>query len=452
MRSNAGRWCQATAIALLLALVATSICAAAEVKKPGMTKKLGSAKPPMASDKGAAPKNEVVPKLSEQPAPPQDQRKLLPVEKMAGKHVVVEMPAQYFAKLNDKKGFIRFLDAGFEKEAELMTPKSDTIVFRTDALNCWGLGGGGQVTVTFDAMEDVINQFNNSNIVFGVLHEMGHCFDQPGQQRWYKFPHWLNGETWANIPLTFAFEQMLTTNSNYRIDWDGARRTGMEFNDMFYVGKYQKYLDSSNNWVNIGIDELHAFHMMFIRRYGWDVYKKWFRCAYTLEGMGSFPDGGFENPERVVVNCAMLSEFSGCNLVPEFKRFRFPVTDESVAKAARKFKLKQVFELVEDQFAREVTEGRITLDPAGIRVAATNMANGASKVTIQAIRLKGGTVRYTLDGREPSGSSMQYMGPLCINRPTLVKAALFFGKKTPKALISVASKIVPPGRPEQPQS
>ena len=400
----------ALAVAILLVLVACGV-------SYGAVKKLGPAKKAEAADNKDKPPAE--------PPKQEDPRKALPTAKVSGKHVVVEMPVEYWKKLNNTNDFISFLDAGFEKEAELMTPKSDVIFFRTDTINSWGLGGGGQVTLAWGAMEDVINQFNGSNTIFGVLHEMGHCFDQPGQQRWYKFPHWLNGETWASIPLTFAFEQLLTTNSNYRIDWNGGRMTGRDFNDLFYLGTADRYLNSTNNWVNIGIDELHSFHLRFIRKYGWDVYKKWYRAAYALEGMGFPPDGGFESPERVVVNCAMLSTFAGENLVPEFQHYRFPVTDDNVRTAAVKFKLNKVYAAVEQQFAREVADGAITLDPLSLRIATTNLANGNVRVTIRSVKLNGSAVRYSVDGKDPSSSSPLYTMPLTVGRKLVLKAALF---------------------------
>lgn len=405
---------------------------------------LGAVKKSSQAMKADVVRKSGTPGTNQPPAEPtktEDPRKSLPTAKLSGRHISVEMPVDYWKKLRNTNDFIAILDAAFAKQAELMTPKSDIITYRTDTLKCWGIGGGGQVVVEWNAMEEVINQFNSSNIVFGMFHEMGHCFDQPGQQRWYKFPHWLNGETWANIPTVYAAEQLLTTNTNYRIgtEWTGKRELGHDFGDAIYMAAADRYLKSSNNWVNIGVDELHSFHHRFIRRYGWDVYKKWYRAAYNLEGSGSFPDGGFESSERVVVNCAFLSNFAGENLVPDFKRFRFPVTDEEVRKVTAKYKLGKVFTAVDQQFAGEVEQGTVILDPLSIRIVATNMPNGAVKVTVRTIKLNGSSVRYTVDGKQPTVASPLYIQPLLISRPIVFKAGI---------VCPVVVKTVTPAKPE----
>lgn len=359
-----------------------------------------------------------------------------PVQTIRGKHVAVTLPRSYWRMTTSSNEFVAFLDAGFDKETELMVSKGD-ITYTGDALKCWGLGGGGTVRIDWPAFAEVLGAFSRSNIVFGVLHEMGHCVDEPGRQRWWKFPESC-GECFANIPLSYAFDYLLTTNSGYRVDI-GGQKTGREFNNTYYLPQADGYLNSTADWPKIGVDQLHAFHLGLARKYGWDVYKKWFRACLTLEGQGMGPPGGYDHPDRPVVACALMSAFAGADLVPDFQKWRFPVDAEKVAAAMKTYRLEGVISAVDQQFSQELAGGRITLDPLSLRITKERAKMGVARVSVALIQIDKAVVRCTLNGTEPKANSPVYDGPMLLTRMCVVKAGLFLPKQDKPLLVAEES-------------
>ena len=358
-------------------------------------------------------------------------------EELKGKHVSVNFRKDDWKLLEGRKDFIPFLDSTYLTMAELTCHRPTMILRGYKDLGAWGTAGLDGVNIDWNFVPGLLTDFTKGKIEFGVLHEMGHVFDARNHGRWYITPS-AGGETFANIKLSYAVERLLTDDTLYRIEFGpGGLQTGRAFNDNFYLTKGAEYLAGTQPWTRMDVDALHAFHLHFVRLYGWDVYKKWFRAYQIIE---EDPDGrapeSTEDPARIQMVCALLSAFSGENLVPEFQRWRMPVTDEDVATLTKKHKLASVVKRVNVNFAREFTKGDIHLDPLSLSIRP-----GASKeVTIFSIfsDLPKAEVRYTIDGSAP----VRYTGkPVAVDSGKTIETSLFVPGK--REAILKTSRTIP---------
>ena len=316
-----------------------------------------------------------------------------------GRHVTLEFRQSDFNLLKNPKDLTDFLDSVYEKMQEL-TFHSPTMSLRGQRnLDAWGTADENGIEIDWTCVPPLMKGFNTGTIEFGVIHEMGHVFDARNFGRWYITPI-CGGETLGNIKLSYAVDSLLRRDNQYRIEFGpGDGQTGYDFNNNFYLNAGKEYLASDTSWDKMDVDDLHSFHMTLIRRYGWDVYKKWFRAYYLIEAQkdGRAPSS-CNDPVRINMVCALLSSFSGENLAPDFQEWRMPVTNKTVSEVVKRYQLTEVCAAVEKQFAREYAEGRISLDPLSLRVTVETVSNKpeAKVGFFSALKADGAIIRYTL--------------------------------------------------------
>lgn len=378
--------------------------------------------------------------LAEAPAP-------VPTETLKGRHVSARFRPADWKLLKDPKEYIGFLDQVYQTMAELTANQPPMELRGYADLGAWGTAGLDGINIDWTCVPPFMTDFNSGKIEFGFVHEMGHVFDARDFARWYITPG-CGGETFANIKLSYALEQLLLKDNRYRIEFGpGGRQTGYDFNNNFYLNAGKKYLAGTTPWDQMGVDDLHSFHMTLIRKLGWDVYKKWFRAYYKIEAQkdGRAPQA-VNDPLRINLICALLSVFGDENLVPEFQRWRFPVTDKSVMEVAKRYDLKQVCAATDQQFAEEYAAGNIHLDPLSLRVRMTQAAGGTAAASIFSILRSspGALVRYTLDNTPVTAASKTDAGtPIPLATGATVHAALFVtGKEQP--VLTASATVGPP--------
>ena len=353
-----------------------------------------------------------------------------------GLHVSARFRPDDWKILKDPKEFIGFLDQVYETMAELTANQPPMELRGYEKLGAWGTAGIDGINIDWTCVPPFMNDFNTGKIEFGFVHEMGHVFDARDFPRWYITPH-CGGETFGNIKLSYALERLLLKDNRYRIEFGpGGRQTGYDFNNNFYLNSGKKYLAGDTPWDKMGVDDLHSFHMTLIRKYGWDVYKKWFRAYYKIEAQkdGRAP-AGVNDPVRINLVCALLSMFASDNLVPEFQKWRFPVTDKSVLDVAQRYDLKKVCPATDAQFAEEYAAGKIHLDPLSLQVRLGKTAAGKPQASIFSIlrSTPSVVVRYSLNGTPVTATSKIDPGaPFPVAAGTTINAAMFVpGKPQP---------------------
>lgn len=289
------------------------------------------------------------------------------LEVVRGEHVEMELREADWKLLRDRAAFVGFVDRVYEEMVELTGSEPEMKIRGHENLGAWGTAGLDGIRLDWGVVPGLLRDFEAKKIEFGLVHEMGHIFDAREFPRWYITPS-AGGETFANIKLAYVLEELLTEESGLRIEFGpGGLRTGRAFHDGFYGPAGDGYLASTRSWEQMDVDALHSFHHGLIREHGWDVYKKWFRAYLILDEKPDrrAPDG-VNDPLRVQVMCALLSGFSGVDLVPYFQKWRLPVTSEEVGKVMKAYRLESVMREVEKQFAAEVRQGKIVLNEKSI--------------------------------------------------------------------------------------
>jgi len=190
-----------------------------------------------------------------------------------------------------------------------------------------------------------MQEVDNGYMTFGWLHELGHVFDELG--RWYNW-NAAASEFQANFKLAYAFEHI--TEPAWRIDWRGWRNPsyphpsegsvvdGRTFVDCLFTFNGDAYLtDGTRPWSSLGSDETQAFFQRIQRIYGWEPFRRWYRVYGRLQERGQPPPAAAE--DKIALAAAILCRTAKANLVPVFRRWRFPVTEASVADAARRYRI-----------------------------------------------------------------------------------------------------------------
>ena len=357
-------------------------------------------------------------------------------ETLKGLHTSARFRPDDWKILKDPKEFMGFLDQVYLTMAELTGHHPPMELRGYTNLGAWGTAGLDGINIDWTCIPPFMNDFNTGKIEFGFVHEMGHVFDARDFPRWYITPQ-CGGETFGNIKLSYALERLLLKDNRYRIEFGpGGLQTGYDFNNNFYLNAGKKYLEGDTPWDKMGVDDLHSFHMTLIRKFGWDVYKKWFRSYYKIEAQkdGRAPPS-VNDPLRINLVCALLSMFSGENLVPDFQQWRFPVTDKSVMEVAKRYDLKHVCPATDAQFAEEYAAEKIHLDPLSLQVRVKQAAGGKAQASIFCIlrSTPSVVVRYTLNNSPVTASSKIDPGtPFPMPAGTTVNAAMFVpGKAQP---------------------
>jgi hypothetical protein len=367
----------------------------------------------------------------------------LKTETLKGMYASARFRPDDWKILKDPKEFMGFLDQVYLNMAELTSYHPPMELRGYEKLGAWGTAGIDGINIDWTCVPPFMNDFNTGKIEFGFVHEMGHVFDARDFPRWYITPG-CGGETFANIKLSYALERLLLKDNRYRIEFGpGGLQTGYAFNNSFYLNAGKNYLAGDTPWDKMAVDDLQSFHLTLIRKYGWDVYKKWFRAYPIIEAQkdGRAPPG-VSDPLRINLICALLSMFSGENLVTDFQQWRFPVTDKSVIEVAKRYDLKRVCAATDAQFAKEYAGGKIYIDPLSLQVRVNKASDGVAQATIFSIlrSTPSVVVRYTLDNSPVTAASKIDSGtPFPLPAGATVNAAMFApGKAQP--VLTASSK------------
>jgi len=367
-------------------------------------------------------------------------------ETLKGQYTSARFRPDDWKVATDPKEFMKFLDQVYLTMVELTCAQPKMELRGYEKLGAWGTAGIDGINIDWTCVQPFMKDFNTGKIEFGFVHEMGHVFDARDFPRWYITPG-CGGETFANIKLSYALERLLLKDNKFRIEFGpGGLQTGYDFNNNFYLNAGAKYLAGDTAWDKMSVDDLHSFHMKLIRKVGWDVYKKWFRAYYRIEAQkdGRAP-AGVADPLRINLICALLSMFSGEDLVADFQQWRMPVTDQSVLEVAKRYDLKKVCPAVDAQFAEEYAAGKIHLDPLSLRIRILKTAAGKPQASIFSI-LRGTpsvTVRYTLNGTPVTVTSKVDTGSsIPVAAGNTINAAMFVPGK-PQPVLTATATVEP---------
>lgn len=210
----------------------------------------------------------------------------------------------------------------------------------------WAYAGNPTILNTA-YVEGSIKGYSRGELNFGWIHELGHDFDN-GIGKWY-IPSGQWAEWQANFKLSYAWEMRAHADSTFRPRlWQpGESRstlpmvTGRQFNDAYFIPFGINYLaDASRSWKSLKSDEIHSFHTLLVRKYGWELFKNWYRAYPALIEKGYKPP---KSPkDKVLLECALLSEICGIDLSSVFIQWRLPVTQKDIERIKNQYPVNKV--------------------------------------------------------------------------------------------------------------
>ncbi len=255
------------------------------------------------------------PKVDGKPIDHQISKKLTAYETI--KNVIVDFstfPTDYLNGFTGKDQWEGLLNVAYEKEYDLSggNPWAGTpIKIKHTSTPYCGLSGN-PIQIGNPSNCIPYSEVNNGDPGWGPLHEIGHDFTQQFSYAW-------NGARAEAYASFFAFH---IYDTNIFPQKSKYTRTYMD-------GHAQNYLSSTRNWQDVGTDEYIGLMLKLKDKYGWDLFKKFFR-KYRTNDPYTTSDSDKEKLERQVVkylsdSAEEISPGSGrSDVISTFQQWRFP--------------------------------------------------------------------------------------------------------------------------------
>lgn len=265
-----------------------------------------------------------------------------PLKTIFGKTVGISLMESRYKNFKNPQRALRWIDESYQAMIDLTGEHpfdGAKMIFKESPAHPYWAYAGKEMILNTDYVEATLKEFDEGLISFGWVHEVGHNFDVLGD--WYIWAG-PSAEFQANFKLAYAVETI--KDQSFRIPWahqaplypasaKDLRVTGRDFVDHFFVPFGDRYLaDSSRPWTSMSSDDIHSLFQRIQRVYGWDVFKGWYRTYRRLAASGKKAPS--TPAEKVNLAVAILSHECHVDLTPLFATWRFPVTAESMTKAA----------------------------------------------------------------------------------------------------------------------
>ena len=271
-----------------------------------------------------------------------------PLRKIEGSCISLNLTESRLRLLKDPNGVLDCLDRIYLAMADLAgrRPYNGKVVeFKECPRHFAWAYAGNPISLNTRYVQGSVKAFDSGTVDFGWIHELGHDFDD-GIGKWYNITgQW--AEFSANFKLSYAYEKVIDGNGRFRVSlWKQGNRnnrplgSGRQFNDGYFLMHGTKYLaDPSRDWTTLESDEIHSFHTMLVREYGWDVFRSWYRTFVKLDELGHKPPADAE--DKINLSCAILSQACGKDLSPVFKRWRMPVSPEKITNIKQQYPVEE---------------------------------------------------------------------------------------------------------------
>ena len=263
-------------------------------------------------------------------------------------NVALSLMKSRFNNFNTIDRSMVWLNQSYKAMEELVggTPYNGrTIVFKESVDNPYFAYAGQEIILNTKFVGKSVQEFEDGIFPFGWIHEMGHDFDD-GIGQWYNF----NGpytEFQANFKLCYIIETMEEQSfripqtiviADYPIHEKRRRLKGKEFAEKSFLFFGDKYLsDASRTWEDMSSDEMHSLFQRIQYMYGWEVYKGFYRTYRILNKKGFSPPK--DSIDKINLIALLLSKESKVDLIPLFKTWKFPVSEERISLLKSKYQL-----------------------------------------------------------------------------------------------------------------
>ena len=277
-----------------------------------------------------------------------------PLKKVKGQYVTLNLMESRYDGIDNIDTIITGMDAVYQAMADLTGHRpydAANVEYKECPRNFAWAYAGNPIVLNTSYVKESIDEYNSGLINFGWTHELGHDFDDSIGHWYIVTGEW--AEFQANIKLSYAWETVADGTGDFLVRlWEqgGSRTklpkvTGRQFNDSYFLTFGMGYLaDSDRSWESLKSDELHSFHSLLVRRYGWDILKQTYRTYVAFNEKGLKPPK--DKAEKVNLMCAVMSKAVGKDLSAVYQQWRMPVTAEGIKAAKEKYPVEEVTQAI----------------------------------------------------------------------------------------------------------
>lgn len=270
-----------------------------------------------------------------------------PLVSITGKYMFVSLQKSRIDGGEWQKLALGLMDQVYECMTELVgrRPFGGALSELRESPNRTAWAYAGNPIVLNDAcVGQTVAEFKQGLMSFGWAHETGHNFDCDMDEflRW----DYASQEAQANLKAIYAFEHM-PAGTNLFLVWGGTEYYPLpkgelmpvrSMGDRFFLNWGDAYIaDPGKTWNDIQSDDYLSFYYRVAKVYGWDTYKRLYRI------LGSLKDSGKPWPRskegKINLMLAALNKAAGQNLLPTYRVWKFPVTEETLKKTAELYGL-----------------------------------------------------------------------------------------------------------------
>lgn len=246
-----------------------------------------------------------------------------------GKHVALELKKQHWEILKDPDAYLKKLDAAYEAYAELVggTPfNGDKMrILEVDEYPGGWAVAGNPVKWHSKYVAESLEQINQGDCLFGLLHEMGHNFDLDYKWVW-------NAEFFANLKMVYALEKakLRVRMSDQAFDYADPKGAPIEayYRDLAGGSARATHAEDDKplrDWFNHGDAATHKF-LLLKKEFGWEPFAKTFKAIQALSGE-SVPD---TNETKLALFIHVFGNACSRELWKRFQDWGFPIVKPDV--------------------------------------------------------------------------------------------------------------------------
>jgi len=241
-----------------------------------------------------------------------------------GRWIVLELKPESFSILRDPDAWIAELDRAYEAFADLVggrpfRGRKQRIREMDEDPGGWAVAGQ-PIKWHPDWVARSLEKVNRGDVLFGILHEMGHNFDLEGKWVW-------EAEFWANFKMAYALETCRLTVQAGPFRCDYADPEGKRLEDQFAElhrrttgARPGEQAHPVLDWYRHGCSSMHFF-LDVKNRIGWAPFKQTFR-DYRKIAKNRIP----KDPEsKLSLFLHMLSRNTRADLWSLFQSWGYPL-------------------------------------------------------------------------------------------------------------------------------
>ena len=235
-----------------------------------------------------------------------------------GQFVALELQLKNFNVLNKPFNWLAKLDSAYLAYEELVgeRPYGGKMITILEVLQYpggWAVAGN-PIKWFSPYIAPALQQVNQGDWLFGILHELGHDFDLDYKWVW-------EAELFANFKMVYVAEQVKAKVFQRKRWYDYTKLDGETLDDYYrWQAEQTDEVNSVTDWLYHNDPATHKF-LLLKNMIGWEPFKQTFRTYQALPNwqVPSIPQG------KLNLFVHYLEKYSGQQLMERFRKWGFPV-------------------------------------------------------------------------------------------------------------------------------